>query len=196
MWTLALLTMLVPPSNAAPTSGKILASWVELLSTGCDVSKSHVNTAFEARILRNVPFAQQGYVFKTLQLARMFEGDGGWYAPVAGKSVSLSTTEQSCVEALKARETALRAAQPIADSTYDWLLWQTDLYLTLRSYTRTLRFESGPKNVEVGSGCSGDGKGGFRYVWLDASCPSAHSECSGVLFECNADCQCSSGIGG
>lgn len=192
----ALILTFISPANAAPTSGKLLASWKELMAGGCDMTKAHVNTAFEARILRNVPFAREGYTFKTLQFTRMFEGDGGWYKVVPGKTVTLSATEQTCVDALKARETALRTAQPMAEATYDWLLWNTDLYVTLRSYTGALKLESGPKNVEIGSGCSGDGKSGFRYLWLDASCPSAQAECSGVVFECNADCQCSSGIGG
>jgi hypothetical protein len=186
-----------PPADAAGTSGKLLlASWQTLMSEGCDMDKSHVNTPLEARILRNVPFARDGYVFKTTQFTRMFEGDGGWYRPVAGKTVTLSKTELACVETLKARETTLRTAQPMTDATYDWMLWDTDLYITLRSYTGPLKLMSAPKAVEVGSGCFGDGKGGLRWLWLDKSCPSTQAECSGVVFECNQDCQCTSGIGG
>lgn len=185
-----------PPADAAGTSGKLLASWQTLMSEGCDMDKSHVNTPLEARVLRNVPFARDGYVFKTVQFTRMFEEDGGWYHPVVGKTVTLSKTEQTCVDTLKARETTLRTAQPVTDATYDWMLWKTDLYVTLRSYSGPLKLMSAPKSVEVGSGCFGDGKGGLRWLWLDKSCPSTRAECSGVVFECDQDCQCSSGIGG
>jgi hypothetical protein len=184
------------PANAAPTSGKLLASWQTLMSEGCDMGKSHVNTPLEARVLRNIPFAREGYVFKTVQFTRMFEVDGGWYRPIVGKTVALSKADQACVDTLKARETLLRAAQPMSDATYDWMLWNTDLYLTLRSYAGTLKLMSAPKEVEVGSGCFGDGKGGLRWLWLDSTCPSTRAECSGVVFECDQDCQCTSGVGG
>ena len=196
MTALVLTLALSTPADAASTNGKLLASWQALMAAGCDTNKAHVNTGLEARILRNVPFAREGYVFKTLQFTRMFEADGGWYKPVPGKTVTLSTTEQACVDTLKAKESALRAAQPMTEATYDWMLWNTDLYLTLRSYTGPLKLMSGPKTVEVGSGCFGDGKGGLRWLWLDSACPSAQAECSGVVFECDQDCQCTSGIGG
>jgi hypothetical protein len=38
-------------ADAAPTSGKLLATWQTLMSEGCDMEKSHVNTPLEARIL-------------------------------------------------------------------------------------------------------------------------------------------------
>jgi hypothetical protein len=193
---LALLVLLATQPAHGSTSGKILASWQSLMADGCDMEKSHVNTPLEARVLRNVPFARGGYVFKTLQLTRLFEGDGGWYHPIAGGTVTLSTTEQACVDTLKNREAALRAAQPIPDSTFDWMLWNADLYVTLRSYPTALKLISAPKKVEIASGCFGDGKAGLRWLWLDRTCRSSTEECSGVVFECDQDCKCWSGIGG
>lgn len=166
------------------------------MAGGCDLDKAHVSTPLEARVLRNIPFARGGYVFKTLPLTRLFEGDGGWYKPVQGKTVTLTATEQTCVDALKAREASLMSSQPLSDSTADWMLWHRDLYLTLRSYDRGLKLQSAPKTVEVGSGCFGDGKSGLRWLWLDATCASARQECSGVVFECDGDCRCTAGIGG
>ena len=193
---LTLLILLATQPANANTSGKILASWQTLMADGCDMEKSHVNTPLEARVLRNVPFARAGYVFKTLQFTRLFEGDGGWYHPIAEGTVTLSTTEQACVDTLKNRESALRAAQPIPDSTYDWMLWNADLYVTLRSYPTALKLISAPKQVEIASGCFGDGKAGLRWLWLDRTCPSSQAECSGVVFQCDLDCKCWSGIGG
>jgi hypothetical protein len=183
-------------ASAAGTSGRILASWQTLMAEGCNMQRSHVNTPLEARVLRNVPFAREGYAFKTRTLTQIFQGDGGWYRPIEGKTVTLSATEQACVDTLKARETALRAAQPMSEVADEWLLAHADLYLTLRSYTGPLKLQSAPREVEIGSGCFADGKGGQRWVWLDAACPSTRAECSGVLFECNADCACTSGVGG
>lgn len=195
---LALLTLVLGAGlvEAADAPGKILHTWETLMAEGCDMEKSHVNTPLEARVLRNIPFAREGYVFKTVQFTRMFEGDGGWYKPVSGKTVTLSKTDQACVDTLKAREATLRTAQPVTEATYDWLLWNTELYLTLRSYRGPLKLQAAPKTVEVGSGCFGDGKGGLRWIWIDRSCPSTRAECSGVLFECDQDCQCNAGIGG
>jgi hypothetical protein len=194
----AMMTLLfsLPSATAGAPKSPVLASWEQLMAGGCDLNKAHVSTPLEARVLRNIPFARGGYVFKTLQLTRVFEADGGWYKPVHGKAVTLTSTEQACVDALKARETALHASQPMPDSTADWMLWHTDLYLTLRSYTGGLKLRSGPKSVEIASGCYGDGKAGLRWVWLDSTCPATQDQCGGVVFECNVDCQCTAGIGG
>ena len=128
MTALLLAVALSARTEAAGTEGKVMASWQALLAAGCDMGKAHVNTGLEARILRNVPFAREGYVFKTVQFTRMFEADGGWYKPAPGKTVTLGAGEQTCVETLKARESALRSAQPMSDTVYDWMLWNIDLY--------------------------------------------------------------------
>jgi hypothetical protein len=196
MFPVIFLLSLPSAAYAGVPQTPVLTTWEQLMAGGCDLAKSHINTPLEARVLRNIPFARGGYAFKTLPLTRMFEGDGGWYKPVPSKTVTLTPIEQACVDSLKSREAALKVAQPMTDATADWMLWHTDLYTTLRSYAGNLKLMSAPKAVEVGSGCFGDGKGGLRWLWLDAKCPSVEAECSGVVFECSQDCQCTAGIGG
>ncbi|GDX83881.1 hypothetical protein LBMAG42_56920 [Deltaproteobacteria bacterium] len=93
---LAIFTLLfsLPSATAGTPKTPVLASWEQLMAGGCDINKAHVSTPLEARVLRNIPFARGGYVFKTLQLTRLFEADGGWYKPVQGRTVTLTSTEQ------------------------------------------------------------------------------------------------------
>jgi hypothetical protein len=87
----------------------VRGAYTTLRDGGCDVSK--LGSPLAARVLRNVPYALGGKVFKSPELTRIFSQDGDWYQPTTPKDPALSTADRSCSRALAAQERKLRKKQ-------------------------------------------------------------------------------------
>ncbi len=89
--------------------GDLRSAYANLRDNGCDVSK--VGSPLAARVLRNVPYALGGKIFKAPELTRVFSLDGDWYAPTTKKDPALSTADRTCIRALTTQEQKLRKKQ-------------------------------------------------------------------------------------
>ncbi len=109
MRLLAALLFAAPTlAQGAPPTSPILKDWQALLADKCDLAKHHVVTPLGARVLRNAPYAQQGYVFKSAELRALYSADGGWYVPKPEAKPVFDAAVGQCIKALKAHEAALR----------------------------------------------------------------------------------------
>jgi len=103
---LALVTAALAAAPAlAHADSPIRDAYVALRDGGCDAST--VGTPIAARVLRNVPYAQRGKVFKSAELAYLYERDGGWYT-ASDPAADVADADRACVRALDAQEKALR----------------------------------------------------------------------------------------
>jgi hypothetical protein len=91
--------------------GDLRTAYAALRDSGCDVSK--MGSPLAARVLRNVPYALGGKVFKSPELTRVFIMDGDWYEATTNKDPVLSPEDRACVRALTAHEQKLRKKQKI-----------------------------------------------------------------------------------
>ena len=84
----------------------VLDAYVQLRDEGCDVSQ--LGSPIAVRALRNVPYAQQGKIFKSEELTYLYAHDGGWYAPSDADADVGSADDRACVRKLDAQEQKLR----------------------------------------------------------------------------------------
>lgn len=96
-------------AHAGDDPGDLRGAYTALRDGGCDVSK--LGSPLAARVLRNVPYALGGKVFKSPELTQVFSQDGGWYEPTTSKDPTLSAADRACVRALTTHEQKLRKKQ-------------------------------------------------------------------------------------
>ena len=89
--------------------GDLRSAYANIRDSGCDVSK--LGSPLAARVLRNVPYALGGKIFKAPELTRVFTMDGDWYEPTTNKDPALSSADRTCIRALTAQEQKLRKKQ-------------------------------------------------------------------------------------
>lgn len=135
MRTLICLLLATGVAHAETPKQPLLTAWEALLKTGCDLEKAHVRTPIEARVLRNLPYAKQGYVFKSLELTAVYQADGGWYAPKADAKPSFTPAEGACIKALKTHEKALRQMMGWSKAWESRFTASTGAVVSLRTYT-------------------------------------------------------------
>ena len=92
-----------------PPVGAMKADWLGLLAAKCDLEAHGVRTPIEASVLRNTPYAIQGYTFKTPELGMIFDSDGDWYVPKPNVTPKFTPAEGACISKIKAFEAALKA---------------------------------------------------------------------------------------
>jgi hypothetical protein len=168
--------------SAAWAASPAKDAWTTLLASGCNVPTAEIDTPFEARILRNTPYALAGYTFQNAALATFFRGDGGWYQP-SGKEVVLDKVALACVEKLKAREAELQHTVPMSAGLMDRMSLDHRLFKVLRVWSA----DKGPSYAQVGERPRGDG--GYvwytRYPYCDPNPQEAEEiECGGYSIEC------------
>lgn len=103
---------LAAPSSTDTKKSPLLANLDAIVAQGCDLNVAHVRTPIEARALRNLPYAKQGYVFKSPELTALYAADGGWYAPNPAAKPVFNPKEGACIKALKDHEATLRKTMP------------------------------------------------------------------------------------
>lgn len=91
--------------------GDLRSAYTNLRDHGCDVSK--LGSPLAARVLRNVPYAMGGKIFKAPELTRVFVMDGDWYEATTNKDPTLSPEDRACIRALTSHEQKLRKRQKI-----------------------------------------------------------------------------------
>lgn len=91
-----------------PPVGAMPADWKALLAAKCDLVALGVHTPIEASVLRNTPYAMQGYTFKTPELDMIFDSDGEWYVAKPNVTLKFTPAESACIKKLKAFEAALK----------------------------------------------------------------------------------------
>ena len=96
----------------AESSGSLPAEYRRLQEQGCVPERFGVATPIEARVLRNVPFAEAGLRFAALDLRALYAADGDWYRPQHDR-VELDEADRLCVARLARHERRLRAQLPI-----------------------------------------------------------------------------------
>lgn len=89
--------------------GDLRSAYTNIRDGGCDVSK--LGSPLAARVLRNVPYALGGKIFKAPELTRVFTMDGDWYEATTKKDPALSAADRTCIRALTAQEQKLRKKQ-------------------------------------------------------------------------------------
>lgn len=106
----ALLLCLAATAHAnQPPVGAMKTDWQALLAGKCDLDAHGVRTPIEASLLRNTPYAIQGYTFKTPELGMIFDSDGDWYVPKPNITPKFTPAEGACIKKLKDFEAALKA---------------------------------------------------------------------------------------
>lgn len=108
---LLLSTVLVMLAPAAARAGHedpstVLDAYTQLRDEGCDVSQ--LGSPIAVRALRNVPYAQQGKIFKSAELTYLYEHDGGWYKPSDAGADVATADDRACVRKLDEQEKKLR----------------------------------------------------------------------------------------
>lgn len=105
--TLGALVLSPPPAHAGyEDPSTVLDAYTQLRDEGCDVSQ--LGSPIAVRALRNVPYAQQGKIFKSAELTYLYERDGGWYRPTDASADVGSAADRACVRKLDAQEKKLR----------------------------------------------------------------------------------------
>lgn len=97
--------LLAPGVARADDPATVREAYQQLLASGCDATK--LGSPISARVLRNVPYAQQGKIFKSPELTYLYEHDGGWYTPTDANA-DVTAADRACVRKLDAQEVALR----------------------------------------------------------------------------------------
>ena len=91
-----------------PPVGAMKADWLGLLAAKCDLEVHGVRTPIEASVLRNTPYAMQGYTFKTPELDMLFDSDGDWYVAKPNITPKFTPVESACIKKIKAFEAAMK----------------------------------------------------------------------------------------
>lgn len=106
---LALVVAALVVSPAAARAGDepstVQGAYLELRDGGCDVAT--IGSPIVARVLRNVPYAMKGKIFKSPELTALYTADGGWYQPT-DPDADVDSADRACVRKLDAQEKALR----------------------------------------------------------------------------------------
>lgn len=97
---------LAPTAARADDPATVRDAYVELRDGGCDVSQ--LGSPIAVRALRNVPYAQQGKIFKSPELTYLYEHDGGWYRAAKADADVASAADRACVRKLDEQEVKLR----------------------------------------------------------------------------------------
>jgi hypothetical protein len=97
-------SVLLLAAPALANESPLKTDWEALLAGGCDLAAAHVVSDVEARVLRNLPYALKGYVFKSPELAKLYGADGAWYTPDAAAKIDFDPKTMACVEKLKKLE--------------------------------------------------------------------------------------------
>ena len=71
---LGAVTLAPPAARAGDDPSTVLEAYTQLRDAGCDVSQ--LGSPIAVRALRNVPYAQQGKIFKSAELTYLYEHDG------------------------------------------------------------------------------------------------------------------------
>lgn len=90
---------------AADKVNRVRDAYQFLRDGGCKASE--IGSPIVARVLRNVPYALRGKIFKSPELTYLFEHDGGWYTGT-DKSADVAAEDRACVRALDKQEKVLR----------------------------------------------------------------------------------------
>lgn len=165
--------------GATPTAAE---AWDALLAGGCAMTT--VQTPFEARILRNVPYARGGHTFKDAALARFFADDGGWYTAKAAKVV-LEGPALACVERLAAREKELQRTVPMSDALQAKMLRSHDAWTAFREWGDDNQGKAPYADVKSTDsswssgypGCVPDPVEGLECGGYSVECPDDESMC-------------------
>ncbi|MCB9746544.1 MAG: YARHG domain-containing protein [Alphaproteobacteria bacterium] len=179
-----------PPEAAAPeapaATGPVRQTWEALLAAGCDFNKVPVHTPVEARILRNTPFALAGYRFKDINLRLLYQADGGWYTPKLDEAPELDGVTKACVDALKAKEEALKEAMPIPDELAARMTRDHALFKVLREWGSRPTSPYADPNFH-----HDEGEDSWSMFTRDPECePQPESECGGYSVYCPSETPC------
>jgi len=138
-----------PPTQTATRALAAKASpirdaYEELRAEGCDLQGTwSIRIPVVARLLRNVPFAEQGYVFSSEELSSAYGADGGWYQPNPDKQVTLDELDKTCVGRLKELEDRLRSEVSIPKDFEKLLTTDTDAVRKLFALEPTRKVAEG-----------------------------------------------------
>ena len=92
-------------AHADDDPSSVIDTYLSLRDGGCDASR--IGSPIVTRVLRNVPYAQQGKIFKSPELMQLYEADGGWYQP-SDVDADVRAEDRACVRKLDAQEKTLR----------------------------------------------------------------------------------------
>jgi hypothetical protein len=165
-------------------------TWTALMASGCRLPAAEIDTPFEARILRNTPYALAGHTFQSAALTAFFRADGGWYQP-SGEAVTLDKATMACVEKLQAREAELQRTIPMSAGLMDRMSLDPHVFSTLRfwsrsegpSYTKTTerRRDDGGYDWTSGyPGCTPDPEDGIECGGYGVICEGPEGTCTTV----------------
>ncbi len=96
---------LAPAVARAEDSTTVRDAYTTFRDAGCDAKT--IGSPIVARVFRNVPYAQQGKIFKSPELTYLYEHDGGWYKPAAADA-DVAEVDRACVRKIDAQEKKLR----------------------------------------------------------------------------------------
>lgn len=168
-------------ASNAPTkvASPALDTWRTLLAGGCAVEKAHIQTPFEARVIRNAAFADVGYTFKGEALTAFFVREG--YTP-RGTAELTDPAAKACSTKLKDLEGQLQKKVPMSAELQDRMLWNAEHFQTFRSWSHS---------EEPPYGTTSERKDGKRLHW-EASFPGCgpDDECGGYTVDCEDDKVC------
>jgi len=106
--SLMVLAPMVGEAKTKPATPNIVKdSYEALVKSGCDVSKLHLNTALEARVLRNTPYAIIGHIFQSPELITLMRRDGDWFPREDGQ-IRMPKKDAACVRKIRAEEKDLK----------------------------------------------------------------------------------------
>ncbi len=183
-----------PPKVRAPTpspsidmnmAGAAARAWSKLIESGCDPSAgdTHVWTALEARVLRNVPFAMRGYSFSSADLTAFFSADGrAWYEGHS-KDVVLPEAAATCVDRLKSHEQGLRAATPLDSALEGRLLQDATAFEALWGWGHASSDDPHGRTTLVRQADGG-------VMWMSTYPGCDHEDCGGYIITCPASGPC------
>lgn len=148
-------------------------AWNELLASGCDTEKARIRTPFEARVIRNAPFAQVGYRFKNEALAAFFRAEGHTPTGAAGLT---DPKQKACVAKLQSLEKTLSATVPMSKELQDRMLWDSENFRVFRMWS---------SNEDNPYGHTSETRSGETLHW-GASYPGCTPEddCGGYTVTC------------
>jgi len=94
-----------PTAAHADDPSTVRDAYTQLRDAGCDVAP--LGSPIAVRALRNVPYAQQGKIFKSPELTYLYAHDGGWYQP-SNADADVAEADRACVRKLDAQEKKMR----------------------------------------------------------------------------------------
>ena len=152
-----------------PKKSPLLVNWNTIFQQGCDLKAAHVRTPIEARILRNLPYAARGYVFKSPELTALYAADGGWYAPNPAAKMTFTAQEGACIKALKAHEAELRKMMPWPKAWEAKFTGQHAAVIHLRQSTKLLGRVTYTQKDAAGEGWMLGGEDCRGKPWSEAA---------------------------